>query len=296
MKSATLSVLLSVISLAAVSVLYLKVDELSDEVRLSRSGRPDVGRRAPEEDRDLSYRDTSYRDRDATARADARSDAGGSPAADGGGSTDVEPESVEERLAKLEREVKRSRSNRMPVFRGPRFVRNLDDLTDHLKLTRSQRDRVQDSIRRGRERIDAIMSVPAADGVSPKQAQEERRKKLEELVASPEKDHGKILQLAMGGRRKLNEKVPGSNETYADQIKRVKQETRDEVNSGLSAEQQDAFEDTNIDGLVGGGGSGTTMSFVTTTTASGPDEGGATEGIVIESGDDVSIDVEVEDE
>jgi len=296
-KIATLSTLLSVVSLAAVAVLAVQVNDLADEIELARASRPTSDRTASDESRDLTYRDLGYRKppREVSSESSNSDQVPASSSSSSSSEDEVQQGTVEERIAKIERDLKRQRSHPMPVFRGPRHVRNVDDLSEHLKLTRSQRDRVEDSIRRGRERVDAIMSVPGADGVSPKQAQEARQKKLFEALAAPDKDDATILKLAMGGRRKLNEKVPGSNETYRQQIQRIKQETRSEVNSGLGAEQQEAFKDTNIDSLVGGGASSSVSFFATSEDSDGGGEG-ATGGFVVETNDAVSIEVEAEDE
>ena len=155
MKIATLSALLSVVSLAAVVVLAVKVNELSDELALSRSSRPSADRRSPDESRDLTYGDLGYRAPPPKAPAESSGSALVAAPTESDEREPIARGTVEERLAKLERDVDRQRSHAMPTFRGPRFVRNFDDLSDHLNLTRSQRDRVEDSIRRGRERIAA---------------------------------------------------------------------------------------------------------------------------------------------
>jgi len=294
-KITTLSTLLSVLSLAAVAVLFVKVDELSDELRLARSSRADVSRTTPEDEQDRSYRDTSYRTASRGDFRDGDAKTGALPAGASDGEEAADPHTVEDRLARLEREAKRSREMPTRMFRAPKFARNVDDLSDRLNLSRSQRDRVEEAVRRGKERIDAIMSIPGVDGKSPKQAREERMEKLREAMKDPEKNAGGIFSFAIGGRKRMNEKIPGSNETYSDQIKRIKKETREEVGANLSPEQQKEFKDTNIDPMLGGGG-GTAMSFVTTSTMGDSGEDGHVGGIVIESGEDVSVDVVTEDE
>jgi len=293
-KTTALSTLLSVISLIAVGVLYVKVDDISDDLKLARSGRADVDRETAPDSRS-SDRSPYYASNDANRpapQANRRTDSD----TDGDGDVEAErPATVEERLARLERKAKRDRRNPMSMWRAPKFARNLDDLSDQLKLNRTQRDRVDQAIQRGKDRIDAVMSIPGADGKSPKQAQEERMKKLLSARKNAEKNPGQFISLAMGGRGRLNETVPGSNESYADQIKRIKTETRDEVNSNLSPEQQTDFKGTNIDGMMGapgGGGLGVFMTSHVSTGDDGEDSGGT---IIVESEGAIAIDIDEDD-
>ena len=296
MKTTALSTLLSVISLLAVGVLYVKVDDMSDELRLARSGRANVERNATTDsgssDRDSYY--ASSRPNRPAPQAKVRSESG----TDGGEDVETErPATVEERLARLERKEKRERRSPMRMWGGRRYVRNLDDLSDQLKLNRTQRDRVDQAIQRGKERIDSVMSIPGADGKSPKQAREERMKKLLSARKDLSKNPGQILNLAMGGASRMSETVPGSNETYGDQVKRIKAETREEIDSNLSPEQQKDFKDTNIDGMMGAPGGGG-MSFVMTTHVSdgeGDDEEGPGGAIIVESGSEISVDIDEDD-
>jgi len=292
-KTTALSTLLSVISLIAVGVLYVKVDDMSDELRLARSGRADVDRETAADSRS-SDRAPYYASNHATrpvSHASNRSD----PVADDDEGEIERPATVEERLARLERKAKQERRNPMSMWQAPKFARNLDDLSDQLKLTRTQRDRVDQAIQRGKDRIDAVMSIPGADGKSPKQAREERMKKLLSARKDPNKNHGQILNLAMGGLGRMNEEVPGSNETYADQVKRIKTETRDEVNSNLSPEQQEDFKGTNIDGMMGAPGGSAVSVFMTTPTSDGDDGDNSGGSIIVESGGEIAVDVEDDD-
>ena len=280
MKISSISTLLSVVSIGAVTALYLKVDDLQTELRLSRSSRADVSRgQDGEDDRIRDYGRSVPRSEGESPRAPSTNEspsvASGSkrPAARSGRRREG---TLEERLARLEkRDEKRSREPHVSRLSVPRFARTVKDLSKRLKLTQAQEDRVRETVQRGKERIDAILAIPGADGKSPKQGRAERQKKIEEAMADPEK-RGGIFALAMSGQSRLKQKIPGSNETYREGIDRIKSETRDEISSSLSHQQQEEFKDTNIDPMLGGGGS-STMTFVATTelAPSGSDGDGA---------------------
>jgi len=75
----------------------------------------------------------------------------------------------------------------------------------------------------------------------------------------------------MAGHKRMGEKIPGRNETYRQEIDRIRKETRDEIDGALSADQKERFADTRIDPLLGD--TGGTMSFTTRISSGGPDGG-----------------------
>ena len=276
MKTTTLSVLLSIASLAAVGLLYVKVDDLGEQLSLQRSGRAAGERRAAETD--PYARSDDRRDRDAEERRSSEPLASRAP----GTTAPAAPTgTLEDRLARLER-TDRERSSReknaspFPRLHTQRFARNVKDLAKRLKLTQSQTDRMNDSFKRAKDRIDAVMSIPGADGRSPKEARQDRRRKLKEAMSKPDQKPSDFIALAMRGHARMQEKIPGRNETYADEIKRVKKETREEIGNDLSPEQKKEFDQTQVDHLMGGGSSGAQISFVTTSS-----DGGMGDGMVI---------------
>jgi hypothetical protein len=99
------------------------------------------------------------------------------------------------------------------------------------------------------------------------------------------KDTGGIIAFAsdMLGYRK--QPIPGRNATYGEEIDRVKQETRDEIAASLTAQQREAFEDTNIDPMLGGGG---TMAYSVFQAKS--KDGEEEEGAVIGESIEITID------
>jgi len=282
-KTSAISTVLSIVSLAAVGVLYAKVDDLGEQLRLQRSGRAASDRRGAETD--------PY----ARSDSDVASRSVVSSGNDGLASTapTVRTGTVEDRLARLERsdherDTREKSQPRFSPMRMPRFARNVDDLAKTLKLTQSQTDRMQESFDRAKRRVDEIMSIPGADGKSPKEAREERMRKLTEARNSPDRKPGDFIAFAMRGHARMQEKIPGRNETYADEIKRVKKEAREEIASDLSPEQKEEFEQSHVDHLMGGGGGATQISFVSTATTDG-DSGGS----VVDGGIEIA-DIEIE--
>ena len=95
-----------------------------------------------------------------------------------------------------------------------------------------------------------------------------------------------LVTLAMAGHKRMNEKIPGRNETYRQEIDRIKKETREEIGRSLSAEQQESFADTRIGPLLGD--TGGTLAFTTHVSTDGPDDAGAgimiAEEVAVESG------------
>ncbi|MFB3065979.1 MAG: hypothetical protein ACE10D_05645 [Planctomycetota bacterium] len=273
MKPASLSLILSSIALVGMGVMYLKLDELSERVGNERAGvrteRAPVARPIEEGDYVASVHST--------------------PAP-----TPARIAELEERMAKVEKASAKSkptfswgledgdRKFRMPRFKRP--YRSLKRFAKDLKLTNVQQDRIQAAIDRGRERIENIMKIPGEDGKSPHERREAALQELRERAKSGKHDAGAIMAImpALTGYR--NEKIPGMNATYGEEIDRVKQETREDVNGNLSAEQQEQFADTNIDGMLGGGG-GTHMVSV----FSAGDGVGGIGGLVIEVGKSVEI-------
>ena len=273
MKPASLSLILSSIALVGMGVMYLKLDELSERVGSERAGvrteRAAVAQPAEEDEYVASVH-----------RAPA-------PAP-------VRLAQLEKRMEKMEKEGAKSKPTfnwgsedsglkfRMPRFKRP--YRSVKRFAKDLKLTNVQQDRVQAAIDRGRERIENIMKMPGEDGSSPHERRAAALEKLRERAKSGKHDAGSIMSImpALTGYR--NEKIPGMNATYGEEIDRVKRETREDVKANLSPEQQEQFADTNIDVMLGGGG-GTHMVSVF---ASG-DGGDGIGGLVVEVGKSIEI-------
>jgi hypothetical protein len=274
-KTTTLAVLLSVLSLGGVAMLYVKVDDLGEQLKMSRANR-----------------DSSERTRAGEARPEyvirkgdtaARQGESEEPAASA-----IMPKTVEQRLARLEQkqsERSKSRGWSAPSFRAPRFARNVGDLGKQLKLTATQKDRIESAISRGKARIEEILSIPGSDGKTIKELRAESRKKIQEAISNPEKNAGTLVTLAMSGHKRMGEKIPGRNETYRQEVDRIKKETREEINGSLDPDQQEQFKDTRIDPMLGDGGGH--MAFSTSISMGGGEGDAPMGGIMI--AEDVSV-------
>lgn len=206
----------------------------------------------------------------------------GAPASDApaGGA----PASVEERLARLERDQKTLQAGRaLPGWRTPQaFARSMDDLAGQLSLTATQRTRIEDAVARGRQRIEDVLRIPDETGKSPYERRAEARKKLEEAMKNPAP--GGVLAFATDLMSHRDKKIPGRNDTYSDEIDRIRKETREEIATALDAKQRDAFEQTNVNGLLGEAGQ---VSFGY---AIGDAGQGDQHEMIVEMGSDVVLD------
>jgi len=180
-----------------------------------------------------------------------------------------------ERVAALEERASADRRIRGPGWhRMPSFARSVDQLAGDLKLTPAQRTRVEEAVRRGKQRIEDVLRIPDAEGRSPLERRQERRARLTEALESGDKSG--LLELGLAPMRERNKPIPGRETTYGDEIDRITQETKDEIASNLNHEQREAFGDTRIDPLLGESGA-VAVSFVST---QGPD-GGEVEAVAI---------------
>ena len=276
MKSASIGTLLSVVSIVGVGILYLKVDDLSDQVRPLTKGRAE--RYAVNDLPDDSI------ERDAPARA--VSDEPPGEAADDGKFAKVQPSAreaeLERRIASLEKAAKKR--NHLPSFRMPKFARNVRDLAKTLKLNKTQETRIQDVVDRAKQRIEDVMKIPDDTGVSPFERRKEAREKMQESMGV-----GKMPDISamIESRNATRKTIPGRNTTYAQEVDRIKKDARNEIKSNLTQEQAKEFEDTRIDPLLGESGVRSVMAFHTVDTGDG--EGGQSGAIVVEGAVDITV-------
>ncbi len=285
--NSALATILATAALLGVGGLYLKVDRLADDLGKTRTT---PGERAGAGDSVLASGSRSARPR--TVQREL-ADPGGRPEVVepmGGDSSD---ESLTERITRLEvaerKRSERRRSSPGPGMRLPRFVRSVDQLARQLKLTPTQKDRVKDSVERGKRRGEEILKIPDETGTSPFERRQERQKKIKEAITKGE--HGNMLRFVQDQMAVYNRKIPGRDATYGEELKRIRKETRDEIDASLNAQQRKELEGTNIDGLVGGPGGGVPMAISVFRSESDGDRGGGmfvstgvTE-IAVESGD-----------
>ena len=263
MKTTAIATILSAISLGGVVVLALKVDALSEQISNVRSTRSETrNEEAPRYV--INKTGEATRGTPETARNHAPAN---------GASETAEHDEIESLRAEVAELKKRVERHPAPAarWRAPKFVRNMDDLASQLELTATQKDRIADAVQRGKDRIDAVLAIPGPDGKSPKQVREDSRKELVTMATDPERDTSKMIALAMKGHRAMEQKIPGRNETYREEVERIHQETRKEIESNLDEKQAEAFQETHTNGLVGASGAGGGTIAVSTTFESGDD-------------------------
>lgn len=283
MRLAQVSTVLAAIAIGLSAIVYVKVDRLESGL-LSRRADPQEGIRDTEaaggggaQERRIEARDPEPTDGIGTATPRAT-------ASRGSASDETSaPASLEERIARLEEKARRP--GHMPMFSDSgRYARNVDDLAKQLSLTPTQRTRIEDAIARGRQRIDDILKIPDETGKSPYERRAEARKKIEEAMKNPER--GGMVAFATDLMSHLNRKIPGRNDTYADEIDRVRKETREEIAGALDAKQRETFQETNTDALLG---ESSQVSFAYTV-GGGP--GGESAEMIVEMGSSVETEAD----
>jgi hypothetical protein len=171
------------------------------------------------------------------------------------------PAGVEERLAQLEKELAATREARAAskaaatgagsafVLSAPTFLGSLDQAEKQLKLDAAQKaglERVIDEVER---ELDALSTRRNDEGKTLKELQDAFRPEAgigEDGVA---RFHEQMAALA----RFRNSKVPGTNETYAEAERRIRQEGKSRARGYLSPEQAKTWDRSHVDPLFRGG-------------------------------------------
>jgi len=248
MKTATLSIFLSVISIGAVGALYVKVDDLADRVSIRRA-RSTATSTAPAEEVVRPHIPRAANSRGSMTDGESPTDE--SRRAETSSST-----KDQQRIESLEKQVddlRRKSRPHMPFLGNRRFYRNVDDLARGLKLTANQKDRMTYIVDRGKTLIEEIMEIPDEEGKSPAQRRKAARKKLQERFAKGGGGvAGNIMPLIQELTGHRNKVIPGRNVTYGQEIDRVQNETRAEMETVLDHEQKEQFKDANTGALLGG--------------------------------------------
>jgi Spy/CpxP family protein refolding chaperone len=263
------STAMAAVSLICATMLYLKVGQLERDLGSPRATPRDVDRLP---DMALEGRGRSLAPETRPAGEVGRDAA--PAAAHAGDMRDGKPVSLEERIARLEREQKTLRAGHgMPMF-SEKFARNIDDLEKQLSLTSAQRTRIEDAVGRARQRIEDVLRIPDETGKSPFERRAEARKKLEETMKNPQA--GGVLAFASDLMSHRNRKIPGRNDTYGGEIDRIRKEARQEIKNELDPKQQETFQQTNVDAMLGDAGEQVSFAY-----AMG-DAGGGVDGMVVE--------------
>lgn len=281
MKLSAIALIVSTVALACGLYVAVEVSRLRDELGRQRQPRERVA--VAVEPAGIAPVGPPAGERFPAREEPARTDPGAAPVAPARAAT------LEERVTRLEKDQEEmreaSRSLSAMPFRGRTFARTVDDLSRTLELTPTQKARVEQAVERGKRQIEEILKIPDETGKSPFERREERRKKM--MAAVENKDAGGLIAFASDMFAHRDRPIPGRNATYGEEIGRVKRETRDEIAATLGVEQRKAFEDTDIDPLLGEGGA-MAFSVIHKTTGDGEEADGA---VIAES---IEIDVEAD--
>jgi len=141
---------------------------------------------------------------------------------------------VEEAVSKKTREVVselEAKKNKKP---------SMDLFAATLKLTKAQRHDTEQAVLRGQRETYRILEMPTDDGGN---LMDELIDVAAKGVVWPGTDHGWGRWIAKVTTRK----IPGTNETYAARIERVKDSVRTAIRRTLSKKQYTAFERWGVD-------------------------------------------------
>ncbi len=249
------STAMAAVALICATMLYLRVERLERDL-----GSP---RAAPREGMRVS--ETAVGGPVGSVAPERRGTGGTEPVGDGSpalarGGREPVPGTLEERIERLERDQQAVRAGHgMPLRFSDRFARNTDDLAKQLSLTSTQRTRIEDAIGRARQRIEDVLKIPDETGKSPFDRRAEARKKLEEAMKNPQASG--VLAFATDLMSHRNRKIPGRNDTYGEEIDRIRKETREEIATALDPKQQETFQQTNVDALLGDAGQQVSFAY-----------------------------------
>ncbi len=265
MNTAALGVILGVASLAGVAIVYSKVDDLSErlETRRETVSRTGGDADAPKSDW-ISPDRSSGRVQPLAKPNDAGTDSLPTKrdAAREVDETDNSPTALLERIRRLEEKNRTTASRPVMRWGGKRHVRNVDGLAKRLGLSRTQKDRITDIVDRTKQRIEDVMRIPDETGKSPFEQRKQQHDKFRAALSEHKDSPGRIISFASGMHSYRNKKIPGREETYGQEIDRIKGESKKEMRDTLDAKQQESFDDTNVDPMLGEGGSTMAVSYV----------------------------------
>lgn len=257
MNAARVSVLLSALALGGVGFLYYKVDEIATRLgsaRRSETGRVPIGGDA--------LRETSETPPLLVSRGSPAPGQGVNP---GPGARPVQEraEELENRLLRLE-EKERARELAGPgeaahLVSMPRFYRDVDHLASDLKMTATQKDRVQSAIERAKGEIEQVLRIPDESGKSPWDRRREQEAKIQEMMRNPNPEGAMaFVATALADRSR---KIPGRDVTYGQEIDRIKKDAREDIERNLDEKQKESLRGGNLDPLFGPDAGGGEMSF-----------------------------------
>ena len=120
-----------------------------------------------------------------------------------------------------------------------------------LRLTKTQRQQVDAVVENARHRVDNVLKIPGASGTSPYERRERFLGQVREAFRTGQ--WGDVKRDARSVEIR-NEAIPGQGTTYGAEVARIARETHAAIAQTLTVEQQNAFADTPIEGMLVGPG------------------------------------------
>ncbi len=163
-------------------------------------------------------------------------------------------DSYDKRFADMEAKAasapKRRSFDHAPAFMGKKFLANLDQAEKALSLDANQRAQMDRIIDSTKTELDRLYEIPNDDGKTLKELMKPTKINLggdaESTVVSLMGNFGKI-------RKFKKSKVPGSNETYAEAEKRIRDAGKRDARGLLNQDQQKTWDGSHTDPLFGRG-------------------------------------------
>lgn len=214
MTGSKLAVALSTLAVVGVTITYVAVDDLETRTeaaaaRASVPARPAVAPPTAETDEPAVIEIADGNDADLEARVEA-----------------------------LETGARRRRDrgpSRGPALAGPKQI------AEALGLTEAQQEQMHDIFGRQRERYDALLETPNAEGVTPSEFLEPYQEQYKEGF---DKQDFRAVQEAMQAMMKWWDwPMPGTNETYREASDRYLREAVEEFRAVLTEKQRELYAD-----------------------------------------------------
>jgi hypothetical protein len=252
MKSQTVALLLSTLSLAGVALLHVRLDRLEEKGSLRRSA---AGRTPVVEERvEVSLPAPRAPEPVGTERA------GGGPAGAaeertgsiGGTVSDDSLEAVVERVVRRKLADRDRAAGSVEAAAPVRLFGSVDQMARELELSPAQQDRVRSAVERTRQRMDDVLRIPDETGKSPFERKTEREEKMRESLKN--RDAGGAVMFLGGMLGDLRKKIPGRETTYGGELDRIRKEGKEEIGSVLDPKQKESFDRAQTDPLFGNDG------------------------------------------
>ncbi|MHC5010612.1 MAG: hypothetical protein ACYTG6_06620 [Planctomycetota bacterium] len=167
----------------------------------------------------------------------------------------------ERTIASLQEQVASpSQGQQQTRWRRPRFINDVDSAVSELDLDGGQQAELERIIEDTKRRIEDLRMIPNAEGKTWADVNKTRTR-----VASG--DDGDLTVLLPNFRERtafLNSHVPGTDETYSEAERRIRNEGKSDVRRMLTPEQEEKWDDAHTDGLFGQQGDHFVVSSIVT--------------------------------